>query len=226
MELVPGIHRIEGVRGAASFLAISGPAAAVIDTGIPGNEKRIVAYATKVGFAPRQLRYIVVTHPDLDHSGSVAKLKALTGAQVAIHGADAPRLSGEKKLKETKGAPGILLGVLETFVRFAPVNPDLVLKDSDRVLDLLVVHTPGHTDGSICLYREGQAMFVGDALGTDSSGRFRLPPRSLSVDMDQAKESIRRIASFNYELILPGHGPSITKNGSASLDAFVKNGFR
>lgn len=226
MELAPGIHRVEGVRGAASFIAVSGSEAAVVDAGLPGSEKKIVAYAAKVGLSPQQLRYIVLTHPDLDHSGGVAKLKALTGAQVAIHEADAPRLSGEKKLKEAKGGIGIVLRIMGLFVRFTPVRPDLALKDSDKVLDLLVIHTPGHTDGSICLYRDGQAMFVGDAVATDSSGKLHLPPDGVTVDMDQDKESLRHVASYKYELLLPGHGPPITTGGSTSLAAFVQAGFR
>jgi glyoxylase-like metal-dependent hydrolase (beta-lactamase superfamily II) len=103
MELQPGIHKIDGVSGANSFLVIADEGVAVIDTGLPGNEKKIVEYAKKVGVEPGKLRYIILTHPDLDHSGSAAKLKGLTGAKVAIHEADAPRLSGEKKLKVVTG---------------------------------------------------------------------------------------------------------------------------
>ena len=63
---------------------------------MPGNERKIVEYAKKLGMEPGRLSYIILTHPDIDHSGSAAKLKGLTGAKVAIHEADAPRLSGEK----------------------------------------------------------------------------------------------------------------------------------
>jgi hydroxyacylglutathione hydrolase len=225
MELSPGIHRIEGVSGANSFLVVSDQGAAVIDTGMPGNERKIVEYAKKLGIEPGKLSYIILTHPDIDHSGSAAKLKGLTGAKVAIHEADAPRLSGEKKLKEVKGAMGVVFGALGPFVRFTPVKPDVVLKDSDRLLDLLVVYTPGHTEGSISLYRDKVAIFVGDALKTDSSGRPGLPPGPMTVDMDQAKESMRRISALSYSLLLPGHGAPITKDASAVMASFVQGGF-
>jgi hydroxyacylglutathione hydrolase len=225
MELSPGVHKIDGVSGANSFLVIADQGAAVIDTGMPGNEKKIVEYAKKVGLEPSELSYIVLTHPDIDHSGSAAKLKGLTGAKVAIHEADAPRLSGEKKLKEVKGPIGLLFGVMGPFMRFTPVKPDVVLKDSDRLLDLVVVYTPGHTEGSISLYRDKVAMFVGDALRTNSAGKPILPPGPMTVDMDQAKESIRKISTLQYALLLPGHGAPITKDASTSLADFVQRGF-
>ncbi|HVC27840.1 MAG TPA: MBL fold metallo-hydrolase [Nitrososphaerales archaeon] len=225
MELSPGIHQIDGVRGANSFLVIADEGAAVIDTGLPGNEKKIVEYSKKAGVEPGKLRYIVLTHADIDHSGSAAKLKGLTGAKVAIHEADAPRISGEKKLKEVKGVTGLLFSVMGPFMRFTPVKPDAVLKDSDRLLDLLVVHAPGHTDGSICLYREKVALFVGDALRTDSHGKPGLPPGSFTVNMEQAKGSIRKISALEYVLLLPGHGPPITKDASSVVASFVQKGF-
>jgi len=225
MELAPGIHRIEGVSGANSFLVVSNQGAAVIDTGMPGNEKKIVDYAKKLGIEPGELTYIILTHSDIDHSGSAAKLKGLTGAKVAIHEADAPRLSGEKKLKEVKGPMGVVFGAMGPFMRFTPVKPDVTLKDSDRLLDLLVVYTPGHTEGSISLYRDKVAIFVGDALKTDSSGKPGLPPGSMTVNMEQAKESIRKISALQYALLLPGHGPPITKDASAAMASFVQGGF-
>ncbi|MDA4116364.1 MAG: MBL fold metallo-hydrolase [Thaumarchaeota archaeon] len=226
MELSPGVHQIEGVSGANSFLVVTNQDSAVIDTGLPGNEKKIVEYARKQGIEPNKLSYIILTHPDLDHSGSAAKLKGLTGAKVAIHEADAPRLSGEKKLKEVKGGMGLILGVMGVFMKFTPVKPDVVLKDSDRLLDLVVVYTPGHTEGSISLYRERVAMFVGDALRTNSAGKPILPPGGFTVNMDQAKESIRKISALQYAFLLPGHGPPITKDASSALASFVQSGFK
>jgi len=225
MELSRGIHMIDGVN-AHSYLAIEDEGTAIIDTGSPGCEKKIIAYCKSVGVEPGKIRYIILTHPDIDHSGSVAKLKALTEAKVAIHEADAPRLSGEKKLKEVKNATGALLfGVLGRIMRFTPVQPDVLLKDSDRLLDLVVVHAPGHTDGSICLYKEKDAIFVGDALRTNSAGKLRLPPGAMSVNMEQVKESVRRISTLQYALLLPGHGPPVTEDASGAVASFVQAGF-
>lgn len=222
MEISSGIHGIEHVRGANSYLVLGGEGTVIIDTGMPGNEGRIVEYVKRVGVEPKAIQYILLTHSDPDHSGSVAKLKGLTNAKVAIHEADAPRLSGEKKLKEVKGATGVLFGVMGPFMRFTPVKADLLLKDSDVVSGLRVVHTPGHTDGSICLYKENEAIFVGDALRTDSGGNPRLPSGSMTVSTEQARESVKKISTFQYKILLPGHGPPITQDASRIMTDFVK----
>jgi glyoxylase-like metal-dependent hydrolase (beta-lactamase superfamily II) len=223
MEITHGIHHIGQMRGANSYLVLADDGAAVIDTGMPGNEKRIVEYAKRVGVGTAKLQYIILTHSDIDHSGSVAKLKGLTGAKVAIHEADAPRLAGEKKLKEVKGAMGVLLGAAGVFMHFTPVKPDILLKDSDKILGLTAIHTPGHTDGSICLYRESDAIFVGDALRTDSEGKPSLSSGSMTVNMAQAKESARKISTYQYDILLPGHGPPIIHDASRAVADYVRS---
>ena len=107
-------------------------------------------------------------------------------------------------------------------MRFTPVKADLLLKDSDVVSGLRVVHTPGHTDGSICLYKENEAIFVGDALRTDSGGNPRLPSGSMTVSTEQARESVKKISTFQYKILLPGHGPPITQDASRIMTDFVK----
>src|SRR5208283_5194339 len=105
MEVAKGIHLIPSVRGANSYLIHSQGETIIVDTGMPGNDARILDYVKRLGIEPSSISTIILTHPDIDHSGSVAKLKEkLTNAKVAIHEADAPRLAGEKKLKEVKGA--------------------------------------------------------------------------------------------------------------------------
>jgi glyoxylase-like metal-dependent hydrolase (beta-lactamase superfamily II) len=222
MEITPHIHRITRVRGANAYLCLSDEGAAVVDTGMPGNEKRIIEYAKSISVEPTQIQYIILTHSDIDHSGSAARLKHLTNARLAIHEADAPRLSGEKKLKEVKGPFGVLFAMMSPFTRFTPVKPDVSLKGSERVLNLAVVHTPGHTDGSVCLYKENEAIFVGDALRTKSNGLLALPSKSMSINLEQAKDSVRKISTFQYSILLPGHGPPITKDASSFVAGFVQ----
>jgi glyoxylase-like metal-dependent hydrolase (beta-lactamase superfamily II) len=223
MEIARGVHHIGQVRGANSYLVLADDNAAVIDTGLPGNEKRIVEYTERLGVEATRIQCIILTHSDIDHSGSVAGLKNLTGAKVAIHEADAPRLAGEKKLKEVRGAAGVLLGAARVFMRFTPVKPDMLLKDSDRITGLIVIHTPGHTDGSICLYRENEAIFVGDALVTDLEGKPSLSSGSMTANIAQARESARKISAYQYDVLLPGHGPPITHDASRAVADYVRS---
>lgn len=221
MEIAKDIHTIPKVRGSNAYLVKSDDGIVVVDTGLPGNADKILSYVESIGCRPSDIKTIVLTHSDLDHVGSVARLKEKTNARIAIHEADAPRLSGEKEWRTAKGMSGMLLRVIGIFMRFTRVKADVLLADSDIVDGLTVIHTPGHSDGSICLYLPSRALFVGDALLTNGKRTLTLPRKSMCTDANQAKESIKRLSELNYPLLLPGHGLPIEQNVSTATKEFI-----
>jgi len=218
MRITEGIYLIPSMRWSNAYLVEYGDKLLVVDTGTPGHAQKIVSFVKSIGKDPHSIETIVLTHPDIDHSGSTAQLKQLTGAKVAIHKADAPRLAGEKPWKDAKGAAGLLIRVVGLFIRFQPVQPDILLKEGDNLGPLTVIETPGHTEGSISLYKPKNALFSGDALLTDGNGVFR-EPSMLSVE--QGKESIRRMATLEFEYLMPGHGVPVEGNASKKLKDFA-----
>ena len=196
----------------------------LIDCGMPGNATSIVDFLGSLGKAQTFSYTIILTHPDIDHSGSVAELKERLGnVRVAIYETDAPRLAGEKPLREMRGIMSLLFKMMSPFIRFKPVKPDMLLKDGERVDGLSVIHTPGHTEGSICLYSEDlKAMFVGDALRTDKNRNLKPPSAAMSENVEEAKNSIRKIAAYEFELLLPGHGSPILTDASKKVKEFVE----
>lgn len=219
------IHSIPGLRASNSYLIETDSGTLeLIDAGMPGSSKKIIEYIKTIGKDPKSLSLIVLTHSDIDHSGSAAELKeAVPNAKIAIHEGDAPRLAGQKKLKEVKGAAGIAMGIMGSFIKFHPVNPDVVLKDGDIVGDLKTIWTPGHTEGSACFLDErNRALFVGDTLRTSSNDKIEFAPASMSVDVQQVKESVRnKLAGLDFDLLLPGHGPPILSEGSKQLGLLI-----
>ena len=84
MEITEGIHLIPRVRGANAYLIKRDDGITVIDTGLPGNAGKIIDYVQNIGSHPSDIKTIVLTHSDMDHAGSVARLREETNAKVAI----------------------------------------------------------------------------------------------------------------------------------------------
>ena len=221
MEIVPGIHRIDGVRGANAYLVISEGGMSVIDTGMPGNAKRIAAYVRGLGSGPSDIKLIVLTHADLDHIGSAAELKRMTGARLAIHANDARILSGKESFKTLRGPLGFIAKLAMRLVPFRPIDPDIVLTADSEIEGFRIVHVPGHTNGSVCIYKPGKVIFVGDALRSDSSGNLKPPSPISSLDDAKARASLVTIAGLDFDTLLPGHGAPVVGNASQKLKDMV-----
>lgn len=220
MEVIPNIHRIDGLRGCNVYLVSDKDGLILIDTGMPGNAQKIIDYVNSINRKPSEITRIVLTHCHMDHVGSVHELKGLTNAKVAIHQDDAPYLTGEKSQPSPKGAVGIAFKAFSPFLKSKPIQPDVLLKDGDKVGRMTVIHTPGHTPGSIALYdSERKLIFVGDTLRYQN-GKVTGPPEQFTPDMSEALRSIKKISLLEFDLMLSGHGDPLLPNASQMVKEF------
>jgi hydroxyacylglutathione hydrolase len=144
-----------------------------------------------------RLHVIANSHGHIDHVFDNAPLQRVSGAPIAIHPDDAYRLAGHNSL-------GFELEA-------SHAERDLCEGEQLRIGDLVfdVLHTPGHTEGSVCLYEERCSLLLsGDTLFAGSYGRTDLP----GGDSAQMVESLRRLADRLPAAlrVLPGHGPETT----------------
>ena len=175
-----------GLYQTNTYLLANDTEAVVID---PGYEADTILDA----LAGKTLKAILLTHGHFDHVGAVKELVAETGCQVWIHAA------------ESTMPPMVTAGPLyftHTYDEGDTISPI-------EGLELTVLHTPGHTPGSVCLVW-GNEMFSGDTRFACSFGRTDLP----GGDPRKMMESLRRLASLQGNFFIhPGHG------GSTTLDA-------
>jgi glyoxylase-like metal-dependent hydrolase (beta-lactamase superfamily II) len=201
MEVADGVFRVDDMPIANAYLVVADDGLVLVDAGMPWNARRILAFITTIGRQPDQLRDIVLTHCDIDHVGSAAELKRLTGASVAIHERDAAVLAGGRPEKG-----GLALAALYGLLRFRAVTADRILSDGDMIDGFQVMHVPGHTAGSIALISADGMVFSGDALLTDKRGNI-IPPRHMqALDPVEAVKSADKIKALQPTLLLAGHG--------------------
>ncbi|MGA3060871.1 MAG: MBL fold metallo-hydrolase [Candidatus Bathyarchaeia archaeon] len=210
MKIVEGIYQVEGTNGNV-YLVEDGDKLILIDTGLPRNDKKIIKNIVALGRKPTDVSLIVLTHFHIDHVGSAKKMKELTSAKVAVHELDADYVAGRKAPPKPKN---LMFKALSSVYKAAPVEPELLLKENDKVGRLIVIHTPGHSEGSISLLEsERKVMFVGDAIRF-IEGKITGSPEQFTLDVGKAKDSIRKIATFDFDILLSGHGQPLMPNAS------------
>ena len=109
--------------------------------------------------------------------------------------------------KALRGPLGLLFRVAGKAIRVQHLEADRILTDGETIGGFLVIAVPGHTDGSIALWRpQDRVLISGDALLTDRHGG-ELPPRqSAAGDYAQALKSAAALGQLGYQYLLPGHG--------------------
>ncbi|HVP93684.1 MAG TPA: MBL fold metallo-hydrolase [Methanoregulaceae archaeon] len=148
-----------------------------------------------------RIRKIVLTHCHYDHTAYVKEIAHMCRAEVFIHKLDATGLVDDNQSLSMHFAshpPGIV--------------PDNTLKDGDTIDDLLIIHTPGHTPGSICIFNEATGDLIsGDTVFTDGGfGRFDFP----GGDRNALARSIDRLSALGINGLYPGHGEPTVQDGA------------
>jgi glyoxylase-like metal-dependent hydrolase (beta-lactamase superfamily II) len=219
MEIIPGVHKIEGVSGANCYLVTSGTEMVLIDTGMRGSSKKVASYLKTLGKNPSDIKYIFITHADPDHISGAMEIKKLTGAKLVIHNGEMPALAGDSssRLRNKSRIMKILSRMLSGLIRFPSASPDIVLKADTEIAGFKIINTLGHSDGSISIYQPGTVIFVGDALTADANGNPKRPVKMLAADMAQAKASVELIAGLKYNTLLVGHGAPVKGDAVAKV---------
>jgi hydroxyacylglutathione hydrolase len=161
-----------------------------------------------------RLQGILLTHGHFDHISGVKKLKQrYPQARIYIHQLDGEMLTDpERNLSRWQGAP------------FTTLPADRLLEDSDRLTlgdeALTVLHTPGHTPGSVCYYDGDKLLFCGDTLFCMGIGRSDLPGGDGRALLESVKDKL--IVLPNETQGFPGHGPATTIGAERLGNPFLR----
>jgi len=216
MELLPGIHWIQGKRSNI-FLWERESDLILVDTGLPGDVGKIRQTIQEIGRQPGELSTILITHADADHAGSSAALQAESSATVYASKATAELL---REGKSPRHMPRLVQFIIDNFMGYPSLPPKTIrtLEDGEVVPgidELEVLATPGHTLDHISFYNTVQGiLFAGDALNTRND-RINLTEKRITADQEAARLSAMKLLLLHPATIACGHGqPMLTHDAN------------
>lgn len=183
----------------------------IVDAGFGNAALMVLRTLDQLGYAPRDVRLIFLTHAHMDHVGSAAELRRLTGAPISLHRADVAKArAGKHNLPTGRGAMGKVLehsfNGLRLRFRYEPFEPDILMDEGQTLrefgLDARVLCTPGHTRGSLSLALEHGVMVIGDAV----INQVRVGMPMYGEDPELAYDSARKLLAMQPRILYSGHG--------------------
>lgn len=205
-----------------AYLIVCEGGVVIVDTGLPGSENRFLKALAEQGKRASDVTLIIVTHAHVDHAGSAAALKRLTGAPLLAHRADLPHYRQERAMSYCPTGPfgrlfkatGLIQAPYEAF------EPDIVMDGSDDLsLKTFGVagsarYTPGHTAGSISVLLDDRNVLVSDLI---SSGillggivRLKSPKRPpFEDDPHLVADQLERLVQEGAKHFHVGHGATL-----------------
>ncbi|GAA2749671.1 MBL fold metallo-hydrolase [Kitasatospora cinereorecta] len=187
----------------------------LVDAGIPGTGRLIHDRIAAHGVDPQDLRLIVVTHGHIDHFGSAAELRRLTGAPIAGHAADlGPYRTGRVREPYLPTGPmgRLMARNPKLHVRAEPFEPDLLVHGetslADHGVDGRIVPTPGHTAGSVSVLTDDGELVAGDLLANSFMGLIEGRPANPPFHDDPLGNlaSLRAMLALGPTRLHVGHG--------------------
>ena len=186
MEVVPGIHRVDGAWGGNVYLLLDDDGLVLVDAALPFNGGRILRYIQRLGREPSELRSIILTHAHPDHTGAIPVdlpfVRPIYAQELIEEGHTFPNMGGMR-----------------------------------------VLHTPGHTAGSVSLYlEERRVLITGDMLIGDGR-RFYRPLPFPGTDFKAYRHSIERLAGLDFDVACVGHGRPVVGGAAGKVRQMLDN---
>jgi glyoxylase-like metal-dependent hydrolase (beta-lactamase superfamily II) len=224
-EIVSGLYTFEGLILGHVYAIKDKDGLTIIDAGLASSTPKILKQLAEGGYAPSDVKRILVTHAHYDHVYGLPALQKATGAEVISSSTEKPIVEGKQPTelppRESLSFIGKLMQPRGT--QFMPaVAVSRTLEDGE-VMDvfggLQAIATPGHTRGQLSFWQPLRRILItGDALFNLPS--LRLPLAAFTQDMREAKRSIAKLAKLQPEVICFGHGEPMLKDSAKRLSDF------
>lgn len=216
----------------------------IVDTGLENSADYIIE-TVKQHFGENNIpQSIILTHGHFDHIGSIIKLLKMWDVPIYIHELELPYITGQKDypLPDPSTDEGLVSKMSPTFPHTSiDINNKVKPLPNDgsipNMKDWRWIHTPGHTEGHISLFRESDKILIpGDAFCTvkqesltsviTQSKTISGPPKYLTTDWQKAYESVKLLQSLQPIVILPSHGKPLKNEEAKEMLNTLVNDFK
>jgi glyoxylase-like metal-dependent hydrolase (beta-lactamase superfamily II) len=187
----------------------------LIDSGTPGQHDKILEQVKKLELDPHEIELIIITHGHGDHFGSAHKIKELTGAKLAVHKEDADIVIEGKKvfptgLNKWGRFMAFVWRPMFSLINYTGVEPDILLEEDFPLAKYgikgRIIHTPGHTNGSVSVFLDGGEAIVGDLAMNGLPMRRGAGMPIFGNSEREIKQSWQKLINAGAKIIYPGHG--------------------
>jgi glyoxylase-like metal-dependent hydrolase (beta-lactamase superfamily II) len=226
--IIPGLYTFTGLIAGRVYMIDDPDGMTLIDTGLSLAADRILSQLSAAGRKPTDIKRILITHAHPDHVGGLPRLKQISGAEVMCSAGERPVVEGKMPaaLPPRERVPGIWRLMRFPPQKFKGTSVDRELADGDILPEVMgglhVIATPGHSPAHISFWQpERKALIIGDVV-MRAFGNIRLPYAAFSVDLDEDKRSIQKLAGYDAQVVCFGHGEPLMQNGAEAIRAFAQ----
>lgn len=228
---MPQEIRTINLGGVNCFLVRTGDGFILIDTGFSTKRTELEKELASAGCKPGNLKLILLSHGDVDHTGNAAYLREKYGARIAMHNDDSGMVERGDMRWNRKARPdrvsilgrfiitvlGRIMPFFERSSKFDTFKPDMYVEDghdlSSHGFDAKVIRIPGHSKGSIGILTTGGDLYCGDLFANIG----KPAPHFMIDDLAAFNASVEKLKSLGTNTVYPGHGKPF------STELFMRN---
>jgi len=243
MKIAEGLEVLEIHNDPNDYAAIFRPTliwdddnVILVDAGLPGQFQNIREEMEKAGVPFEKLSKVIITHHDTDHLGSLSAVVKASKHKVEVlaHEGEKPYIQGEKtpikmtaqRIAEIEALPEEEKNVIKGMYASLATKVDTLVEDGEELPycgGIIVIHTPGHTPGHICLYlKKYKALITGDEFNV-ADGQLYGPNPLYTFNLEEAISSISKLSKYDIQTVLCYHGGVFNKDANARIAELANN---